>query len=325
MNAKNLLVLKNVSKKYIVGGFYSRKLINAVESVSFRIPFEPKITALVGESGSGKTTIAKMILGLIKPTSGKILYKNKDVFEIIKENELWYRREVQAIFQDPYEVYNPVYKVDRVLKNVIKKFQLAKNEDEAKELISNALESVGLRPSDVLGRYPHQLSGGERQRLMLARVLLIKPKLIIADEPVSMIDVSLKAIFLSQLKSLKDKHGISCIYITHDLITANYIADYAIILNYGRIVEMGDMDTILNEPLHPYTKMLFNSILLPDPKARKISRTKSLETVSMLELRPKMGCVFQRRCPKAMDICFKEQPDLIEVRKNNYVACWLYR
>ncbi|MEM3138477.1 MAG: ATP-binding cassette domain-containing protein, partial [Thermofilaceae archaeon] len=179
MSNNYLLALESVTKSYSVGGFYSRRIINAIENVSFKLPSEPVVTALVGESGSGKTTIAKIILGLIKPTAGEVLYKGRDVFEILEEDSLWYRREVQAIFQDPYEAYNPFYRVDRVLKTAVEKFGLANNEREAMELINQALETVGLRPQDILGRYPHQLSGGERQRLMLARVFLIKPKLIV--------------------------------------------------------------------------------------------------------------------------------------------------
>ncbi|MEM0216919.1 MAG: ABC transporter ATP-binding protein [Ignisphaera sp.] len=326
MGSSYLLALENVTKSYVVGGFYSRRVINAVEEVSFKLPQEPIVTALVGESGSGKTTIARIILGLIKPTSGKVLYKGRDVFEILKENSLWYRKEVQAIFQDPYEVYNPFYRVDRVLKVAIKKFKLAQDEREATELINQALEAVGLRPQDVLGRYPHQLSGGERQRLMLARAFLIKPRLIVADEPVSMIDVSLKAIFLEHLKLFKEKFGISCIYITHDLNTANYVADNAVVLNYGRVVEIGEMSTIVNEPLHPYTALLINSILLPDPKARSSARSSFRVSESTLrELRPRVGCVYQHRCPKAMNKCFKERPPLVEVQKGHFVACFLYQ
>ncbi|MEM1522032.1 MAG: ABC transporter ATP-binding protein [Thermofilaceae archaeon] len=326
MGSSYLLSLENVTKSYVVGGFYSRRVINAVEEVSFKLPQEPIVTALVGESGSGKTTIARIILGLIKPTSGKVLYKGRDVFEILKENSLWYRKEVQAIFQDPYEVYNPFYRVDRVLKVAIKKFNLAQDEREATELINQALEAVGLRPQDVLGRYPHQLSGGERQRLMLARAFLIKPRLIVADEPVSMIDVSLKAIFLEHLKLFKEKFGISCIYITHDLNTANYVADNVVVLNYGRVVEIGEMSTIVNKPLHPYTALLINSILLPDPKARSSARSSFRVSESTLrELRPRVGCVYQQRCPKAMDKCFKERPPLVEVQKDHFVACFLYQ
>lgn len=208
----------------------------------------------------------------------------------------------------------------------VEKFGLADNEREAAKLINQALETVGLRPQDILGRYPHQLSGGERQRLMLARVFLIKPKLIVADEPVSMIDVSLKAVFLDNLRLFKEKYGVSCIYITHDLNTANYVADNAVVLNYGRVVEIGDIDSIIKEPLYPYTDMLINSILMPDPRMRKTARGEfRLNETTLRELRPKVGCVYQRRCPKAMDVCFKTQPGLIEVRRGHQVACFLYQ
>lgn len=325
MSNVDLLKLENVTVSFNVGGLYSRRTINAVEDVSFRIPNEPNITALIGESGSGKTTIAKVILGLVKPTSGRILYKGKDIFQIMKEDALWYRKEVQAVFQDPYEVYNPFYKVERVLRIPIQKFKLACDEEEAKKLIDSTLEAIGLRPQDVLGRYPHQLSGGERQRLLLARILLIKPKLVIADEPVSMIDVSLKAIFLDNLRLLREKYGISCLYIEHDLNTAYYVADNSIVLNYGRVVEIGDMESIIREPLHPYTKTLVDSILNPDPRFRKTGKGQfRTQEKTLRELRPKTGCIYQKRCPKVWEKCLNDRPDLIEVKKGHYVACFLY-
>ncbi|MDW8004413.1 MAG: ABC transporter ATP-binding protein [Thermofilaceae archaeon] len=326
MSNVDLLSLENVTVSFTVGGLYSRRTINAVENVSFRIPNEPIITALIGESGSGKTTIAKAILGLVKPTSGRVLYKGRDIFEVMKEDALWYRKEVQAVFQDPYEVYNPFYKVERVLRIPIQKFKLASDEEEAKKLIDSTLEAIGLRPQDVLGRYPHQLSGGERQRLLLARVLLIKPKLVVADEPVSMIDVSLKAIFLDNLRLLKEKYGISCLYIEHDLNTAYYVADNSIVLNYGRVVEIGDMESIIREPLHPYTNTLVNSILTPDPGSRKTGKGQfRTQEKTLRELRPKTGCIYQKRCPKVWEKCLNERPDLIEVKKGHYVACFLYK
>ena len=317
-----LLELRNVTKIFKVGGIYGGKEIRAVEDVSFILPDKPFITALVGESGSGKTTIARMILGLIEPTYGSVLYKGRTIQDWLKRDWLTFRREVQPIFQDPYEVYNPFYRVDRIFRIVIKKFKLAPNEKEAQKMIENVLRAIGLRPEDVLGRYPHQLSGGERQRLMLARILLIKPKLIVADEPVSMIDVSLRAIFLEQLRELKEKLSAACLYITHDFNVAYYISDYVIVLNYGRIVERGDMEEVVREPLHPYTQLLINSIPNPDPKKRWKEKLKFKELSR--ELRPEKGCVFQERCPHVMPQCREKTPPLIEAKPNHYVACFLY-
>jgi peptide/nickel transport system ATP-binding protein len=322
-----LLELKNVVKEFRVGGglgLLSRKVIKAVDAISFSMPNKPWITALIGESGSGKTTIAKMILGLLEPTSGEILYKGKKVSEWIRKNKIEYFKEVQPIFQDPYSVYNPYYRIDRVLDIIIEKFKLASNEEEKRKIILRAMEDIGLRPEDLLGRYPHQLSGGERQRFMLVRILLIKPKLIVADEPISMIDVSLKAIFLEHLLSLKEKHGISCIYISHDLHTASYIADNILVLCHGRIVEEGLKDQIIENPLHPYTKLLMNSIPIPDPKARWTERIDLTSIESIKKFRVEKGCIFSTRCPYATEKCLVETPHLKETHSGRKVACHLY-
>ena len=276
MDEKALLELKNVTRIFKIGGglgVLGGTFIKAVDGVSFSLPREkPKITALVGESGSGKTTIARMILGLLNPSSGEILYKGKNVSTLLKEDPKTFRREVQAIFQDPYSVYNPFYRVERVLRLAIRKFKLASNKNDERNLIVESLKAVGLRPNDILGRYPHQLSGGERQRLMLARILLLKPNLIIADEPVSMLDVSLRAAFLGELKKFKNEYGVSCLYITHDLNIAHYISDDVLVLNRGKIVEKGDKKAVIEDPLHPYTCLLYTS---PSPRDLSTSRMPS--------------------------------------------------
>jgi len=322
-----LLELRNVSKEFRIGGglgLLSRRTIKAVDSVSFSMPNKPWITALIGESGSGKTTIARMILGLLKPTSGEILYEGRSVSQWIKKNKIEYFRKVQPVFQDPYSIYNPFYRVDRVLELVVKKFKLASSKEEANKLIIRAMEDIGLRPEDLLGRYPHQLSGGERQRFMLARILLIKPKLIVADEPISMIDVSLRAIFLEHLLKFKEKNGISCLYISHDLHSASYLANNVIILCHGRIVEEGPKDRVIEEPLHPYTKLLMSSVPIPDPKRRWTEKIDLASIETIKRLRPEKECVFSTRCPYVMEKCLTAPPQLKEVDKGRRVACYLY-
>ncbi|MEM2027740.1 MAG: ABC transporter ATP-binding protein [Candidatus Bathyarchaeia archaeon] len=322
-----LLELRNASREFKVGGglgLFSRRIIKAVDAVSFSMPSKPWITALIGESGSGKTTIARMILGLLPPTSGEILYKGRSVFEWIKKNKMAYYREVQPIFQDPYSIYNPYYRVDRVLEVAIKKFKLASSREEARSLMIKAMEDIGLRPEDLLGRYPHQLSGGERQRFMLTRILLIKPRLIVADEPISMIDVSLRAIFLDHLLSFKEKYGISCLYISHDLHTASYLADNIVILCYGRIVEEGPKNQVIEDPLHPYTKLLISSIPIPDPKRRWIDKIDLTSIESLRKFRVEKGCVFSARCPYVIEKCLSETPQLKSISQERKVACHLY-
>lgn len=324
---KPLLELRNVTKVFKIGGglgLISRKTIRAVDSVSFLMPSDkPLITALVGESGSGKTTIASIILGFLKPTSGMVFYKGREVSDWLKRDRLEYFREVQPIFQDPYSIYNPFYRVERVLEMVIRKFKLA-SRGETRELIIKAMKDIGLRPEDLLGRYPHQLSGGERQRFMLTRILLIKPRLIIADEPVSMIDVSLRAMFLDYLMSFKEKLGTSCLYITHDLNIAGYIADNILVLCNGRIVEKGAKESIIKDPLHPYTRLLVSSIPIPNPRIRWREEIDLTSIEAFKKLKVEKACVFSSRCPYVMDRCKREIPELIDVGLNRRVACFLY-
>ena len=261
-----LLELRNVSRVYGGGGLFSQKPVAALKDFSLTLDGDtPIIIAIVGESGSGKTTMSRLVLGLEVPTSGRVLYQGKDLTRLSGKEWREYRRSVQAIFQDPFGVYNSFYKVDHVLTTPLKKFKLASSADEAQRMIDLALRAVGLKPEDTLGRYPHQLSGGQRQRTMVARTLLLRPKVIVADEPVSMIDASLRATVLGNLLQLKRQFGISLIYITHDLTTAYQISDRIVVLYHGEVVEEGEPEQIVNHPQHPYTRLLINSIPEPDP------------------------------------------------------------
>ncbi|TLN02021.1 ABC transporter ATP-binding protein [bacterium] len=324
---QHLLELKGVSKVFRIGGglgVFRPKTITAVNGISFAIAGDkPSIIALVGESGSGKSTIANMILGLVEPTSGKLLYRERDVGVLLKENRREYIREVQAVFQDPYEIYNPFYKVEHILYMVINKLKLASSREEADSMIIDAMRAIGLRPEDLLGRYPHQLSGGERQRLMLARILLVKPKLLIADEPVSMIDASLRAIFLDDLMQLRDKLNMSCLYITHDLNIAFYVADRMIVLCYGKIVETGPAKDMIEMASHPYAQLLVSSIPIPNPDKRwKDKLNVKVETIK--DIRAERGCIYRLRCPHAMPICNEKEPPMFNVSQEHEAACFLY-
>jgi ABC-type oligopeptide transport system ATPase subunit len=241
----------------------------AVDNVSFGLQSEPaKIVSLVGASGSGKSTIAKMILALQRPTSGTVTYNGKDVFHLSSKENDTYRRDVQPVFQDPYSIFNPFYRVDRVFWMAIRKFKLTKSKTEGEEMIERSLEAVRLTPSAVLRRHPHQLSGGQRQRLMLARVHMLRPSFIIADEPVSMLDAQVRKHFLDILIDFHQTYGMTTLFITHDLSTVAYVGGEMKTIFHGKIVEEGPVEQVLVNPTHDYTKLLLASVPVPDPAQR---------------------------------------------------------
>jgi oligopeptide/dipeptide ABC transporter ATP-binding protein len=319
-----LLEVRNVSKQYRKS-MLNRTGTIALEPMSLAISDdEPSVTVVAGESGSGKTTLANLLLGIIEPTSGQILYRGKDPAKMSAREHMAFRREVQAIFQDPFEAYNPFHKVDRVLKTPLRKFKLASSEAEGKKLIDQALDLVGLRPEDTLGRYPHQLSGGQRQRIMVARALLVRPRIIIADEPVSMVDASLRASILESLLRLTRELGISLVYITHDLTTAYQVGDTAIILYRGAIAELGSVDLVIKEPQHPYTQLLVDSIPRANPEQRWGKNTAIAPRDDETDV-VRGGCRFVRRCPHAMPVCREHEPPVFRTDDRRGVACFLYR
>ena len=318
-----LLQLENVTKIYS-GGLFKKRTTLALDNSHVAVGgSEPTILAIAGESGSGKTTMGMLLLGFIDPTRGRVLFRGQDLWQAPKS--LWqeFRRDVQAIFQDPFEVYNPFYKVDHVLTVPIAKFGLAKSKSEQREVVEKALTSVGLRPEETLGRYPHQLSGGQRQRITVARALLLNPKVIIADEPVSMIDASLRATILRSLQRLKTDLGISILYITHDLATAYHICEHILILYQGAVAEAGDVEMVITDPQHPYTRLLVGSIPWPDPDRRwggeeEIAKGRGIRIETV-------GCKFAPRCPHAFDACHQAPPSLYRTSDDRAVACYLFR
>jgi peptide/nickel transport system ATP-binding protein len=268
-----------VRKVFSGGGMFTRREVAALKDFSLAIDADrPSIISVVGESGSGKTTMARMLLGLEMPTSGEVLYHGKHLRQLSPAERRDFRKNVQAIFQDPFGVYNSFYKVDHVLDTPLRKFKLAGSRSEARRMMEQALRLVGLQPENTLGRYPHQLSGGQRQRTMVARTLLLRPQVIVADEPVSMIDASLRATVLGNLLQLKRQFGISLVYITHDLTTAYQISDRIIVLYQGDVVEAGDPEQIVRSPQHPYTQLLIRSIPEPDPDQRWVEDDEDSET-----------------------------------------------
>jgi peptide/nickel transport system ATP-binding protein len=319
-----LLELRSVSKIF-GGGMFNRKNVTvAVDDVSFTISEDnPEITTIAGESGSGKSTMARLLLGVTSPTYGTVLYKGKAVTTMTRRERKEYRREVQPIFQDPFESYNPFYKVDHVMDRPAKNFQIAETRAARTTLIEDALMMVGLQPDETLGRYPHQLSGGQRQRVMVARALLLKPRIILADEPVSMVDASLRATILESIQKLNKELGISVVYITHDLTTAYQISNNILIMYKGSVVEAGTMQEVIQDPHHPYTQLLVDSVPQPDPKIPWGSQTfagLASEAGTVLN-----GCKFADRCPKVMDICHRQTPPLFQSRPHTVASCFLYQ
>jgi peptide/nickel transport system ATP-binding protein len=319
--ATPLLQVSNLSKAYSSGLFKKSENL-ALDSFNMSLSAEaPKITAIAGESGSGKTTLARLILGFITPTRGQILFEGQDVWEMTKQEWFEYRRNVQAIFQDPYEVYNPFYQVDHVFHLVMDAFHIVKGRAARREVMEEALAAVGLRPTEILGKYPHQLSGGQRQRVMVARAFLLRPRLIVADEPVSMIDASLRGLVLDIMLKMKDELGISFLYITHDLSTAYQVSDEIFILYRGSIAESGDIVKVINNPQHPYTQTLLASIPVPDPHVRWEEQLVLPTTQEMLA-ETSGACKFYDRCRLGYDPCLRAEPELYEIEPNHYVSCY---
>ena len=277
----------------------------------------PRIIAIVGESGSGKTTLARLLLGLAAPTSGQVLYQGRDLHTLSHSERRAYRRDIQAIFQDPYGAYNPFYRVDHVLTTPVAKFGLARTKAETRSLIEDALRGVGLRPEEILGRFPHQLSGGQRQRVMVARALLLRPHLIVADEPVSMVDASLRATILGSLRQLNQERGISIVYITQDLATAYQVADAIIVMYRASVAEAGEVELVVKSPRHPYTQLLIASI----PQVSTERSWLSEQSEAQRRDERDAGCRFYARCPVAMPVCREVFPLPQDIEPGRVVAC----
>jgi peptide/nickel transport system ATP-binding protein len=304
-------------------GLFSRvRYVKAVDGVSFALE-KGEVLAVIGESGSGKTTLGRTVLRLVKPTAGRVIFEGKDVTNTPESALRWFRFSTAMVFQDPFSSLNPYHTVQYILEEpLILRGVPPKNRTE---LVVKALEEVRLvPPEDFLKKYPHMLSGGQRQRVGIARALITRPKFIVADEPVSMLDVSIRAEILSLMRSLQTKYGITMMYITHDIATAKYLADKILVMYAGKMVEYGPFRDVIKEPLHPYTQALIEALPDPDPTNRfKLRKVPPGEPPSLLN--PPAGCRFHPRCPYAIKgKCDKEEPKFIEAKKDHYTACWLY-
>lgn len=317
----DLLALGGIHKSFSRG---LGQRVAALQGVDLRVGAdEAQIITIAGESGSGKSTLGMLALGFLTPDAGEVRFRGQDVGRLRGQALREFRRSVQAVFQNPFSAFNPSYPVDHVLRLTLRNFAVAGDHDEAG--ISEALRALRLDPAAVIGKFPHQLSGGQLQRVMLARAFLLRPALIIADEPVSMIDASLRTVVLGNMLELKERHGISQLYITHDLSTARQISDRILILYRGRVVEAGPMDRVLDAPQHPYTQLLIQAIPRPDPAQRwQAPLDWQGDEVAAAGEGVEGGCPFYPRCPLRMERCLAAVPPLYTTEVDTRAACYLH-
>lgn len=324
-----LITVENVTKWFpvrrTITGTLARRprvFIKAVEGINIEIR-SGEIFGLVGESGSGKTTTGRMVVGLTQPTSGKIKFKDADISSISKSALRKYHQKAQIIFQDPYESLSPRLDAYATISEPIRIHHLAKSAEEEEKMVLKALEDVELiPPEEFMHRLPHELSGGQRQRLAMARSLVLKPELIVADEPVSMLDVSIRAEVLNLLKALRESQGITILLITHDLAVARNLCDRIAIMYLGKVMEKGPVEEVIFKSLHPYTRALIAAVPSPDPTAARARAVIKGEIPSPIS--PPSGCRFHPRCPSYLgDICKDAEPRLISFGQSS-VACHLY-
>jgi peptide/nickel transport system ATP-binding protein len=326
MSQEKVIEVSNLKKwfpvrKGFLKALLSRKesFVRAVDGINFNVK-QKEIFGLVGESGSGKTTTGRLVVKMINPTDGRIFFKGEDITNLTGNQMKQLRRKMQMVFQDPYESLNPRKTVMDIVAEGLRIQKIVNSEKEVEEKVIKALEDVKLvPPEEFLLRYPHELSGGQRQRVAIARTFIVNPEFVVSDEPVSMLDVSIRAEILNLFVELIEKFNVSILYITHDLATARHMCHRIAVMYLGKIMEMGNAEDIVYEPLHPYTTALISAVPVPDPKSRRTKLTIKGEIPSPID--PPPGCRFCTRCPTVEDICRKEEPELINVGKEHYVAC----
>jgi len=302
---------------------FSRKheFVRAVDDVEFAIE-KGETFGLVGESGSGKTTIGRLLLRLIEPTSGEIIIDGKDIVKAHPNELRDFRRQAQMIFQDPMAALSPRMTIGQAIKDALDIHQIGSS-NTRKKMVLQTLERVGLTPAELFyDKYPHQLSGGQRQRAVIGRAMILEPHLVVADEPVAMVDVSIRAQIFDLLLLLKRDLGLTYVFITHDLATANYFCDRIAIMYLGKIVEVGLRDEVFNSPKHPYAAALMSAIPVPDPQYKHQRMIPRGEIPS--PIRPPSGCRFHPRCPKAFDACPMKEPGMTKISQTHFVACHLF-
>jgi peptide/nickel transport system ATP-binding protein len=321
------LKLKDINITFESGGgfFRDKSQVQAVAGANLSIG-PSDIVALVGESGCGKTTLGRVVTGLQKPTDGYVLYQGKDIWKMGASEFNEYRLNVQIVHQDSFAALNPVRTIFQTLRAPLRRHGIAKNDREAWEKSAELLTIMGLTPPELFldNKYPHQLSGGQRQRVVLARAVSVQPKLIVADEPVSMVDVSLRLSLLDLMARLNRELGIAFIYITHDLATARYLAQQGriVVMYLGNIVETGDLGGVLSHPRHPYLQALLTAVPIPDPDLTRDYRELPLRSMDLPDAsNAPPGCHFHPRCPYWQKICTEEAPPMQSIGGNHWVAC----
>lgn len=321
---KPILEAQNLKKLFFAGSVISRQCICAAQEVSICL-YPGHVTALVGESGSGKSTTARMLVRLYKPTSGDIIFKGENVLKTRgRRAMLKYRSDVQMIFQDPFSSLNPVHMVRHHLTRPLMLHKRMKKGADLEDTICELLRRVALTPErDFLNKYPHQLSGGQRQRVAIARALAVEPEVILADEPISMLDVSIRMGILNLMEKLRDDENISFLYVTHDLASARYFSNWILVMYAGFIVEGGPAEELIQEPMHPYTQLLLASVPDPNRGLRKDMEVEAKGEVPTLTPST-VGCPFRPRCKFAMEECGHQMPQITTTPTGHWVRCYKY-